>query len=91
MWKKVGLKATTVDDIQDEAQEELEKEGAGMRKKLRMLTSRENINDAMWAEVMPDDCAKDKGSRVGNNGKNQSGTRLLVKLLTPSRSAFGEP
>jgi hypothetical protein len=70
VWKKVGPKTTTVEDIQNEAQEELEKEGDGARKKSRMLTSRENINDAMWAEVIPDECEKDMGTTLGPSGKD---------------------
>jgi hypothetical protein len=70
VWKKVGPKTTNVEDIQNEAQEELEKEGAGTRKKSRMLTSRENINDAMWAEALPDEYGKDMGTTLGPSGKD---------------------
>lgn len=70
MWKKVGLKATSIEDVQDEVQEELQKEGAGARKKSRMLTARENINNAMWAKATPDGCAKDMGSTLDPSGKD---------------------
>jgi hypothetical protein len=72
----VGLKAASIEDTQDEAQEELQKEGAGARKKSRILTARENINDAMWAEATPDGCAKDMGSTLDPSGKDLFGTRL---------------
>lgn len=52
VWKKVGIKATSIGETQDEAQEELQKEGAGARKKSRTLTARENIGDATWVDVI---------------------------------------
>ena len=91
MWKKVGLKAASIEGIQDEAQEELGKEGTGARKKSRMLTARENINDAMWAEAIPGGCANDIRSILDHSGKNSLKTRLPVQLLILSRRTIGEP
>jgi hypothetical protein len=70
VWKKLGLKATNIEDVQDEAQEELQKEGAGARKKSRMLTARENINNAMWAKATSDGCTKDMESTLNPSGKD---------------------
>ena len=85
------MRPASIEDAQDEAQEELEKEGAGARKKSRMLTARENINDAMWAEAVPNEFAKDMASTLGHSGKDSFGTRIPVQLLMLSSRTIGEP
>ena len=91
VWKKVGLRAASIEETQDEAQEELEKEGAGARKKSRTLTARENINNAMWAAAVPDGRTKDIGSTLDPSGKGRFGTRPPKQLLMLSRRTIGEP
>jgi hypothetical protein len=53
----VALKAKTVDNRSDEVQEELQKEGAGARKKSRLMGARENIGNAIWKDTGTDTCA----------------------------------
>ena len=48
IWKKVGVRSQQDKENHDAAQAELEKEGAGARKKLRMTGTKENIGDAPW-------------------------------------------
>lgn len=91
VWKKVDLKAASNEDTQDKAQEELEKEGAGARKKSRMLTARENINHAMWAEAISDGGANDMRSPPDHSGKDLINTRVPVQLLMLSSRTIGEP
>jgi hypothetical protein len=91
VWKKVGLKATSIEDTRDEAQEELQKEGAGARKKSRMLKARENINNAMWVEAIPNESAKDMASTLDSTGKHSFSIKVPVQLLTLSRGTIGEP
>jgi hypothetical protein len=69
VWKKVGIKVPGIEETQDEAREELQKEGAGARKKSRMMTARENIGDAMWVDAIPDPCVEDLGKAIDPNGK----------------------
>ena len=48
------LKSNIVTNRDDEAQEELKKEGAGARKKSRLMGARENIGDALWMDAIPE-------------------------------------
>ena len=43
--------------MSNEVQEELQREGAGARKKSRMMGARENIGNAIWKDTEPDTCA----------------------------------
>jgi hypothetical protein len=63
VWKKPVSKHVGADDEEraEEAQRELRREGAGQRKKLRVLGARENIRDAAWETVS-------QGHNNDNNG-----------------------
>jgi hypothetical protein len=48
------LKSRNTNNGDEEAQEELKKEGAGARKKSRLMGARENIGDANWMDAIPE-------------------------------------
>jgi hypothetical protein len=81
VWKKLGIKSASIEDTQDDAQEELQKEGAGVRKKLRVLTARENINDAMWAEAISDPSVKNLGMIIDSCGKQHLNVMPSIRLV----------
>lgn len=90
VWKKVDIKVARTEDKQDEMQEELQKEGAGARKKSRRMTVRENICNAMWVEAIPDPCGKDLGKVIDPNGKNRFSNASSYASLIVSDRASGE-
>lgn len=53
VWKKFGTLPGKVEDDSTEAQDELQKEGAGQRKKARPIGAKENIKDAGWLTLTP--------------------------------------
>ncbi|KAL3428131.1 hypothetical protein PVAG01_01640 [Phlyctema vagabunda] len=55
IWKRAGTRSQTENGSRDEeAQVELEREGAGARKKLRIMGAKENIGSAPWMEGRED-------------------------------------
>jgi hypothetical protein len=64
IWKKVGVRSQQGKENHDAAQAELEKEGAGARKKLRMIGMKENIGDALWQDELSAEPVTSKGINI---------------------------
>jgi hypothetical protein len=93
VWKKVSVKLAHVEDRQDEAQEELLKEGGGARKRSRAMGARENICDAIWVDDAPGTTAKDIRTYFDHDGKHALrpvSMLYLIKFRKRSRESKRE-